>query len=203
MRTPALCKSLSFKRLSLAMMAGACLSTSLPVMADRPNDSLFVGGSYGLQIRTSCDGATVCDRGTDAGKVFGGYRVTPGWAYEVTYFYLGTQHQAWDGAGGPGGLAVNDVKTTALGLWFRLDTELFGIMTNHLRGGLAGVANKAYKDFTNGTSVVETQRRIIPYVGVGLSMLVAPQFRIQTGIDVLINTDRTNYLATVGGTFEF
>ncbi len=200
MRTPALCKSLSFKRLSLAAAVVSSVLAGPVAMAERPNDSIYLGMSYGLQIRDSCNGAAVCSRGSSAGKATLGYHVSPSWAYEINYFGMNTQRRAWD----TGPVVTDSVRSQALGIGFSLDTELWGVMTNHLRGGIAGTHNRIREERSNGTIIAEVDREIIPYVGVGMSFLVAPHFRIQTGVDILIkNRDQNNYLATVGATAEF
>lgn len=189
----------SFKRLVLAAMAASGVMASSAVQAERANESLYLAASYGLHFHSRCDGAQSCNRGTDAMKFSAGYRVTPGWAYEINYFRLGEQERSWE----TGPKSFETLKTHALGLGFSLDTELFSFMTQHIRGGLAYVENENKREWRNGTLAKTTKDAVIPYVGVGMSMPVNPNFRIQTGVDVLINRDRTNYLLTVGGTADF
>lgn len=197
----------------------AIVSTQAQAQSSKPSRAvnIYGGVAYGLQIQSGCDGATNCEAGKDAFKLFGGYRMTPNLATEVSYFYLGKQDRSW----APGNSSMptystvvgtqevtrgirNQVdKTQAFGVGVNLETELFSFMTNHLRAGLAVSHTKSDLLLDNGTRASDTKDRIFPYAGVGASAAVSPYIRLVTAIDVLLNPDRTYYVVTAGVAGEF
>lgn len=179
--------------------------------------NIYGGISYGLQLRTGCDGANTCEAGRDAAKLFGGYRMTPNLATEVSYFYLGKQDRAWVAGNSSAptyttvvgtsqvtrGIRNQQDRTQALGVGVNLETELFSWMTNHLRVGLAYSQTKTDLVLDNGVRVDRTKDRYFPYAGVGASALISPYVRLVSGVDVLLNPDRTHYVVTAGISGEF
>ena len=204
---------------ALATEGAAMVATQAHAQSSGPSRAVNVYGgiAYGLQVRSGCDGATNCEAGRDAVKLFGGYRMTPNLATEISYFYLGKQDRTW-APGNPStptyrtvvssaevtrGIRNQEDKTYALGLGVNLETELFSFMTNHLRVGLAYSRTKSDILLDNGSRVDTTKDRIFPYAGVGASALVSPYIRLVTAVDVLLNPDRTHYVITAGISGEF
>lgn len=203
---------------ALAAMGSAMVTTHANAQSSGPSRAVNVYGgiAYGLQIRSGCDGATTCESGRDALKLFGGYRMTPNLATEVSYYYLGKQDRTWANSGSQPtyskvvgntqvtrGIRQQEDKTHVLGLGVNLETELFSFMTNHLRAGLAYSHTKSDMVLNDGTEVGSSKDRFFPYAGVGASALVSPYIRLVTAIDVLLNPDRTYYVVTAGISGEF
>lgn len=203
-----------------AALVGMAVSSSAVAADDvmqKPPVNAYAGVTYGFQVRTGCDQADTCSYARDALKLFGGYRFTPSLAAEVSYYYLGKQDRTWatGNAGAPTFTYVqgtqqvtrrikwDETETQAIGLGVNYESEIFQVMTNHLRVGLAVSEAKAEMELDNGQRVKRTKNRVFPYFGVGLSGLLNPSFRIVSGVEVLLNPDKTTYVMTVGATGEF
>ena len=149
-------RSVSFQRLSFVAAAVTALMGTMPASAQSSDKSVYVGVSYGLglPVPNNCRGAVACDRATDASKLFVGYKTTPNWAYEVTYFYFGKQARAF----GPGvadsailtesnrswgaglGISLEILPVRARGLL--LAAAILSILLNPLMFGLIDRLNK-------------------------------------------------------------
>lgn len=210
-------KSMRVLSVSLALLAGSAMAQSSSTARIETPLNVYVGVQYGIQVKTGCDKANICEPARDAVKLFGGYRATPSLATEVSYYYLGKQERTWvpGNSSAPTHSTVQgttevvrrveneEAKTSVLGLGVNYETEIFGVATNHLRAGLAYSRTKKEMDLAGGGTAKSTQERVFPYVGVGLSMLVSPRIRLYSGADVLINPDRTYYVFTVGAGGDF
>ena len=201
-------RSVSFQRLSFVAAAVTALMGTMPASAQSSDKSVYVGVSYGLglPVPNNCRGAVACDRATDASKLFVGYKTTPNWAYEVTYFYFGKQARAF----GPGvadtAILTESNRSWGAGLGISLEAELFGTFTNHLRAGLGYFETNARGELGDGSAFKDQSSRVMPYIGAGLSFPIMPGFRLHSGLDIFFNKkspNRTNMLVTFGGTAEF
>lgn len=201
------------KPAAVAIFGAMVLSSAAPAWAQRANDSLYLGMTYGLNVTTSCDGAVKCDRNGAAAKIYGGYRIEPSLAVEVTYYYMGEQQKQWtqgrpyfdDKTKTNYSVSGEDTKFQALGIGVNYETEVFDIFINHLRAGLAVAHTEKTITLDDGTELSGKRRRdrIFPYVGVGLSFPFTPSLRLASGIDLLINQDRTSYFVTFGVSGDF
>lgn len=210
-RTVSRVKRLTF--IGAAVVGAMALAAPVQAQTSGPSRALNVygGAAYGLQIRTGCDGAAVCESGGDTFKMFGGYRMTPNLATELTYYYLGKQRRTWGPGSKPGYITpsgittvdARDDKVHAFGVGVNLETEVFSWMTNHLRVGLAMSRTSSTLELSNGAEKESSKNRYFPYAGVGASALITQSVRLVSGIDVLLNPDRTYYLVTAGIAGEF
>lgn len=180
MRTQALCKSLSFKRLSLA--AAVVSSVLAGSVAHAAPFSAYIGATAGLSPSAqSCDGYSGCDRVAGGAKLFGGWNVTPNVAAEVNYFYFGKTDT------GPNltDKSSRAVSAKAISLGMNWNIEMFEFATSNIRAGVARVQNKA--DITNSAGVAshETDYTTSPYLGIGMSFPFNRHLRMVMGYDFL------------------
>lgn len=199
-------------------LCSAALTSVQAQNAIPPAVDAYVGAAYGLQFRADCRGAEVCDRGRDAFKLFGGYRATPSLATEVSYYYLGKQRLTWAPTN-PGAPIIKTVvnnqevstrvqyeqsEMQVLGLGVALETDMFDIFTQHLRAGLAVSQEKKQLELVGGaTTLDETQIRVFPYLGAGLSYQASRSLRFFSNAEVLIHPDKAFVVLTVGAGGEF
>lgn len=198
-----------------SLAAGLVMMATAPaVQAQGSQHPQFYGSlAYGIATATNCGSDTVsCDRSTMVTKLFGGYRLTPSLATEVSYWYFGSMDRAFAGrvefdekSRQNINIAADSTKYRAFGLGVNYEAELFDIFTNHLRIGLA--YGRDERNITlAGNQPLQGSRdkdRYFPYAGVGLSYQFHPNFRLTSGIDLLLHNDRTFFTATVGATGEF
>lgn len=209
-------KSMRALSVTLAMLSGgiAVAQSEMDQSNFKEPVSVYAGIMYGFQVKTGCDGARVCSPARDAVKVFGGYRMTPSLATEVSYYYLGKDERTWDGNGPRHSTVVGTsevsrrvdnmrTETQALALGVSYESEIFTVATNHLRIGLGYSQTKQKMTLDDGQAVDKEKKRVFPYVGVGISMLVSPTIRLFTGADALFNPDRRHYVFTVGAGGDF
>ena len=199
-------------------LCSAALTSAQAQNAIPPAVDAYVGAAYGLQFRADCRGAEVCDRGRDAFKLFGGYRATPSLATEVSYYYLGKQRLTW-AQNSPSAPVIKTVvnnleirsqaqyeesEMQVLGLGVALETDMFDIFTQHLRAGLGVSQEKKQLEPMSGVGKVdETQVRVFPYLGAGLSYQASRSLRFFSNAEVLIHPDKAFVVLTVGAGGEF
>jgi hypothetical protein len=208
MRTQALCKSLSFKRLSLAV---ALVAGAFSVQVHAEGFSAYAGATVGLSPSAqACPAGADCERIAGGAKLFGGWNVTPNVAAEINYFYFGATGSNVIGATTPG--TVNKrVSARALTLGMNWNFEMLDIMTSHIRLGVARVRNVT--DIQTTTSGVPSQVRsqdvkftTSPYMGVGLSIPFNRHLRLTTGYDFIYvggDGNRSRHLLSGGFQGEF
>jgi OmpA-like transmembrane domain len=204
MRTQALCKSLSFKRLSLATaLVTSMLAGSL---AQASPFSAYAGASMGIAPSPrSCNDANVCDRAAMAGKAVVGYNATPNVAVEINYFYFGGLNTAFSGpqTAANGGIASIRENARAITLGINWNIELFQIATSHIRLGVA--STQLNKTITNSLGVSRNERDYSgsPYFGLGASIPFNQNVRFVTGYDFLIGGHASHHLFSAGFQGEF
>jgi len=216
----------------LAGGLGVAQAGGMEVPTDPAHVNAYMGIGFGPQVVTNCAGADVCESGSAALKIFGGYRFTPSLATEISYYYLGESDRSW-GTGNASRPSVsyisssnqqryaaisNEQSTThVFAMGVALEAEMFpnafnGRLTNHLRVGLAvsrveqELSIESNSDTTSAgltPTVKRTKNRVFPYVGAGLSYGLTPRIRLYTSADALINPDRKHYVFSVGGGGEF
>lgn len=180
MRTPALCNSLSFKRLSLA--AAVVSSVLAGSVAHASPFSAYAGATIGLAPNSqNCNGQEGCDRVSGGGKAFVGWNVTPNVAAEINYFYFGAAN------GSPDDGSKTRVRTSARALTFGMNwnIEMFETMTSHIRLGVARVRNRSDQFSPTNVATHETDLTTSPYIGLGLSIPFGRNLRVVTGYDFI------------------
>ncbi len=126
-----------------------------------------------------------CSRPLIGGKVFGGYRMTPSLATEVSFYYLGGSEVATAGAASPVTENYRKSATRAMAIGIDWTNELFQVMNQHIRFGIARVYSTNKLGYTNGTSGVQKDNVIAPYVGLGMSYLFNDHVRFYSSFDLL------------------
>lgn len=133
-------KKLALAGLLTAMMAGASAQG-------------YVGGTVGItQLDLDCTGASTCDDSGSGGKIYGGYKFTPGVGVEFGYINFG-KAEASDGS-----LSVS-LKSTALYLAVAGRGDLTPSFAVSGRLGFASVKAKgaAWGSMTGSASESSTQ----------------------------------------------
>ncbi|WP_290658739.1 outer membrane beta-barrel protein [Aquabacterium sp.] len=180
MRTPALHKSLSFKRLSLA--AAVASSVLAGSVAQAAPFSAYAGATVGLSpTGQRCpDYFPRCERVAAGAKMFGGWNVTPNVAAEVNYFYFGrtTSEPLLD-------KRSTDISAKAISLGINWNIEMFEVATSNIRLGVARVQSKT--DTTSAVGVLshDSDYTTSPYIGLGLSFPFNRHLRMVTGYDFI------------------
>ncbi len=180
MRTPALCKSLSFKRLSLA--AAVVSSVLAGSVAQASPFSAYAGATIGLAPNAqNCYGQSTCDRVSGGGKAYAGWNVTPNVAAEINYFYFGANNGALPD---PDNTKVRN-SARALSLGMNWNIEMFETMTSNIRLGVARTRNRS--DFINvkGVASSDTDDTTGVYFGLGLTIPFNSNLRFVTGYDFI------------------
>ncbi|MGE5451230.1 MAG: outer membrane beta-barrel protein [Acidobacteriota bacterium] len=221
MRTPALRPAWAFPKWTLALAAGACLA----VPATATPLGLYVGGAYGVTVHARpCaefdDRAPggACDRVATGSKWFGGYYLMHNLAAEVAYLRFGTVHRRKGAATATpavGDIDVADLQdsTRAWTVGVNWQVPIFESFTNHIRVGWS----VARHDTTGYITRVQTlgpttyttadmrdrDYRHKPYVGAGLSGMVAPNVRLFSGWDFVIDGRHSSHLFSAGLSGEF
>jgi hypothetical protein len=126
-----------------------------------------------------------CTRPVVGGKVFGGYRMTPNLAVEVSFYYLGGSEVIKDGAAAPTTENYRRSSTRAQAIGFDWANELFQVLNQHIRFGLARVATRNHTGYGSGQVVAQSEVVLAPYVGLGLSYQFNDYVRFYSGFDLL------------------
>jgi Outer membrane protein beta-barrel domain len=124
-----------------------------------------------------------CTRPLIGGKMFGGYRMTPNLAVEVSFYYLGGTEVATDQANVSENYRRTSTRAQAIG--FDWANELFQVLNQHIRFGVARVATRNNVGYSNGTTAVQSDVVVAPYVGLGLSYQFNDYVRFYSGFDLL------------------
>lgn len=198
--------------LALAMMGSSAFAEAL-----QPHDPIvrpgmfYAGGNLGLlaQTKFKCSSADICDRPLAGGKLFAGWRVTPGLAFEINQYYLGKSKKEDTTPGVVDGqfassttLAVTE-RNRAIGLGINWEIETFRELTSHVRLGVARMQSEVtLLDQTTGTTTAKSFKAR-PYLGVGLSMQLTPNMRFQSSVDWLRSPSNNHiYLFSTGVSIE-
>jgi hypothetical protein len=210
------------------VLAAALSIVSLSAGAQEAQSSpwgVYLGGSYGIGVNTRpCNGMGDhdlggCERAATAGKLFGGYHLTPGLALEASYYYFGSLKK-YQGPGktapAVGELYDATYKDRAHGasLGINWEVELSGNFTNHLRVGVGRVrlVRDGSKSTVTSTTPVytfatqdesETYYTNVPYVGAGLSGKLNDYLRLFTGVDLFVNGHKSLLMLGAGVSVEY
>jgi hypothetical protein len=171
---------------------------------EEPDYGIYVGATAGVGVAEWRSG-TSTDRANFSGKVFGGYRMTPGLAAEVNYLMFGRLNKANSTSRSAElGYSALSQKETALTLGIDWEVELLHSFTNHLRVGWA-IARQSQKvtDVAGATTTKRVAYDTSPYVGAGLSFQFARNMRLITSADWIVNGHNSYYLLGFGASTEF
>lgn len=201
MRTPALCISLSFKRLSLA--AAVVSSVLAGSVAHASPFSAYAGATIGLAPNSqNCYGQTTCDRMSGGGKAYAGWNVTPNVAAEINYFYFGANNGALPDPD------ITKVRNSARSMTFGMNWnfEMFETLSSHIRLGIARTRNRSDYIDAKGVASYETDYTTGAYLGLGLSIPFNRNVRMVTGYDFISVSgagNRSRHLLSGGLQAEF
>lgn len=185
------------KRIALTLASTAALLASSPAAQAQAYVGLGIGPA---DIAANCTGTTSCDTSNAGGKLFGGFKVAPNWAVELSYFNFGKAK-----ASGPAA-ASGEMKATA---WGAGATYVGEFAPQWLGVGRLGVARtKAdvsgnFGSFTSADSKTSTQ----PYGGLGVGHAVSKNLSFDVALDfsrVKYSNEKANVrLLSVGLTYGF
>jgi hypothetical protein len=190
---------------SLPLLASLALASSAALAQQRLSSpwGIYGGAAFGVGVAEWSSGTTT-DRATFSGKLFGGYRMTPGLAAEVNYIWFGGLDRANDASkAAETGVLLTRQKARALTLGVNWEVELLNGFHNQLRAGWA-ITRKDQKLTLADSS---TDRKISydssPYVGAGISYDLMNHLRLASGIDWVVNGHDSYYLFSVGASSDF
>jgi hypothetical protein len=181
------------KRLACAAVAVAGVGGATPSFAE---DYFKPGQVYGaatlgvLEAGYECKGTPICERTRIGGKLFGGYYFTPNLATEVNYYYLGSFRSVAGNNVAANQLAETRLRNSGASIGLNWSNELFSVLTQHIRFGLAVVHTEGRIITGSGNSQrIEDVNEYItkPYIGLGLSYQMSPHVRFYQGYDLLTN----------------
>lgn len=181
------------KHLACAAVAAAGLGGALPALAE---DFIKPGSVYGvaslsvLEAGYECQGSAVCEKTRMGGKLSGGYYFTPNLAAEISYYYLGSFRSTNDGVVPVGQPVETRLRNSGMSFGINWSNELFQVLTQHIRFGLAIVRTDGYIVQSTGSGpVIENVHEYTtkPYLGLGLSYQMSQHIRFYQGYDILRN----------------
>jgi len=171
----------------------------------------YVGGNLGLlaQTKFKCGSADICNRPLMGGKLFAGWRVTPGLAFEINHYYLGKSEQEDTDPGvirskyaSTSTLAVTE-RNRAVGFGINWEIETFRELTSHVRLGISRTQTEVTLIDADQSVSRQKEFKARPYLGVGLSMQLTQNLRFQTSVDWLRSPANNHiYLFSTGVSFE-
>lgn len=170
---------------SMAGVTSVHAEDEFKIFNDLRPGSVYAAGNIALLNNSlECQGAAVCQHARTGGKLFGGYRFTPNLATEIGVYYLG-RFEATKGVNVPAGeVASRIVRNKAVSVGIDWSNELFQVLNQHIRFGIARVSTTGTIAYGNGATIESTQTKIAPYAGLGLSYQFNPYVRFYQGYDV-------------------
>ena len=173
---------------AVALMVGGAAHAGDDIFEIRPG-SFYGAANIGIVEAPGyeCQGAAVCEHAKTAGKFFGGWRFTPNLAAEVSYYYLGRFQATEGGKIAATSIASRELKNKAVAVGIDWSGELFQVLTQHIRFGLAHVSTEGTVSYGNGTTASVNQGNTKPYVGLGLSYQFNEHVRFYQSYDYLQN----------------
>lgn len=140
-----------------------------------------------------CQGAVICQHNKAGGKVFGGWRFTPNLAAEVGYYYMGRFQSTKDGKIAATAVSSRSLRNRGLSVGIDWSGELLGVLTQHIRFGLAHVTTDGTVSYGNGTTKTIHEGDTKPYVGLGLSYQFNDYVRFYQSYDYLRNKNGEHF----------
>ncbi len=178
---------------SMAGVTSVHAEDEFKIFNDLRPGSVYAAANIGLLNNSlECQGAPVCQHARTGGKLFGGYRFTPNLAAEVGAYYLG-RFEATKGVNVPAGeLASRIVRNKAVSVGIDWSNELFQILNQHIRFGIARVTTTSTLADGGGSVTESIQSKIAPYAGLGLSYQFNPYVRMYQSYDVMRTKNNGN-----------
>jgi OOP family OmpA-OmpF porin len=159
------------KTMTVAAMAAAGLVFSASASAQ-----VYVGASVGeANWNVDCSGTSSCKNNDTAYKVFGGYKFTPQWAVEVSYFDLGHATATVDGVGVKSSATGGDVSAVYTAQLSKQWNLFYKLGVAEVNGKITGSLD--------GFSVSDSKNTVQPVVGFGVNYLITPTVGIRADID--------------------
>jgi predicted porin len=140
-----------------------------------------------------CQGAAVCEHAKTSGKVFGGWRFTPNLAAEVGYYYLGRFQATAGSNSAANGFESRTLKNKAVSVGIDWSGELLGVLTQHIRFGLARVTTEGTITPINGVTKTVHEADTKPFFGLGLSYQFNDHVRFYQSYDYLRNKNGEHF----------
>jgi hypothetical protein len=198
-------------------LALAVAGSSVSAQTMEPHDPLvrpgmfYAGGNLGMMAQTKfkCGTVEICNRPLVGAKLFAGWRVTPGLAFEINRYYLGKSEKEDATPGAVGGqfatpttLGVTE-RNSGVGFGINWEIETFRELTSHVRLGIARMENEVTLLDEDAGLVTQKSFKARPYIGVGLSMQLTQNLRFQSSVDWLRSPSNNHiYLFSTGISFE-
>jgi outer membrane protein W len=179
---------------AMALLSGGAAQAGDDIFEVRPG-SFYAASSLGfIDARSySCTGSSSCSRDQIGGKVFGGWRFTPNLAAEVSYYYLGAYQATKDAVQPANVISSRTLKNKAVSVGIDWSGELLGVLTQHIRFGLARVITTGTESFGNGTTLSVNENNLKPFVGLGMSYQINEHVRIYQSFDYMRNRDNNHF----------
>ena len=183
---------MTFRFAKIGLVAAA-LSVFGQARADGGN--FYVGGGLGAGgINVDCSGTNKCDRVDVGGKLYGGYKLTNGLAFEGSYINYGKAKRTTDGS------PTDNVKVDGFGVGI----AMFGDVDQLNFSGRLGFATNRGKDDLMHASSSKTKLT----AGVGVGFALTSQLSLQAAFDLSEanwgnNENGTVHLITVGAAYQF
>lgn len=192
-------------KLALILATSALLVGSRAALAQGSPDA-YVSLSAGFShANLDCTDATTCDRSSAAARVLAGYRITPNFAIEASYAYLGRAKATSDLDGSVATVSING-QSLGVGVAGLFPFGEAKAWTGIARAGIA--SNRARASATlDGESASDSETHAEPYFGLGLNYAFTPNFEAgiawdSTKLKYADVSARVNVFSLVG-TFRF
>jgi len=157
-------------------MIVAAMSVAGLMLSASASAQVYVGASVGeARWNADCSGATNCKTSDTAYSVFGGYKFTPQWAAEVSYFDLGAITANF------GGISTK-MKGTGVDVAAVYTAELTKEWSLFAKLGVADVKGEV-SGYYHGFSASQSKNSTQPVVGFGVNYLVTPTVGIRADIE--------------------
>jgi OOP family OmpA-OmpF porin len=160
----------------------------------------YVGAAVGAtKFDVDCSGTTTCDDTDTGGKLFGGFKFTPNWGAELSYFDFGKAKATL-------GPDSSELKATAFGAGFSFSGTFAPGWTGVARLGAARVKSKVSAT-VGGLATSDSENHTKAYYGFGVGYMVMPNLSIDAAADFTkwkFDTDSDNLrLLSLGVTYSF
>ena len=160
----------------------------------------YVGAAFGAtKFDVDCSGTTTCDDTDSGGKIYGGFKFTPNWGAEISYFHFGKAKATL-------GLDSSELKASAFGAGVAFSGVLTPGWTGVARLGVARVKTEVSAT-VGGISASDSENKTKAYYGVGIGYMLMPNLSIDATADFTkwkFDTDTDNVrLLSFGVTYSF
>lgn len=137
---------------------------------------LYVAGAFGnVQQEGDCPAGYSCDMSETGFKVLLGYKFTPNWSAEVSYFDLGKAQRS-------SGSRHDELESRAVGVGAAYQYEFLPKWSAIGRLGLASVKDR-YRLHSGSTATSSDTESTQFYYGLGVAYEFTPEWKIQAAWD--------------------